>query len=310
MSEIKNRLESELKEYEFNTDIEAIKTQENQRKKKHRNVALMLSSLVVVFTVALIPMLLSNTGTNDPIEEPLYGGKSHSFFIVASALDSETGNIVEATVDSANLPDEDMIMVQTGLLCKYFVSGNEKYDGIYFPDDEIMKEIFTQDGLTVKKMFSTMGAETIWVEGEEIIKVEYEVQKGALFRVTDQIKSKKIIQNKEQVYNDEKEVMWRPTEDLFKWMEEQNAHNGPADYSTAPKDEISITVTFSDMSVVTRKLKLYYNDYGSLVVETEDGTKFNDGKLNSHKNDGYNDVNEYDENGNPINWDYSGLEIE
>ncbi len=67
----------------------------------------------------------------------------------------------------------------------------------------------------------------------------------------------------------------------------------------------SITVTFSDMSVATRKLKLYYNDYGYLVVETEDGTKYNDGKLNDYEN-WYKKVYEYDKNGNPIKWDYSG----
>lgn len=312
MSEIRDKLERELDKYEYKTDIESIKEKESYRKRTCRNIAVMLSSVAIVFTVAFSVLFLSNSdpnaGTNVPstVNE---SSNSHSFFIVASALDSETGKPVEATVDNAEMLDKDMIIMQSRLSYVYHVHGNEKYNGVYSPDDERLEEIFVQEGLTINKSFSFMGDESMWVEGEDIIKVEYEVQNGSLFKWTDCVESKSITLNNEAVYNTERVVLWRSSEELLTWIEDQNAHNGPVDFSAAPKDEISITVTFSDLSVATRKLKLYYNDYGYLVVETEDGTKYNDGELNDYGN-WYKKVYEYDENGNPIKWDYSGRKTE
>lgn len=308
MNEIKDKLELELKKYEYKTDIDSIKEQEKNRKKRLRNIAIALSFATIVFTVVISAMILTNhspiikTTTPTTVNQTT---NNHSFFIVASALDSETVSPMVSTTDSAEVLDRDMIMIQSMLSCTYFVSGNEKYNGLYNPDDEQLEEIFAQEGLTINKTFSVMGNESMWIEGEDIIKVEYVVQNGSLFKWTDSIESKRIVLNNEQVYNTERVVLWRPTDELLTWIEKQNTHNGPVDFSTAPKDEISITVTFSDMSVATRKLKLYYNDYGYLVVETEDGTKYNDGKLNDYEN-WYKKVYEYDENGNPIKWDYSG----
>ena len=308
MSEIRDKLELELNKYEFQTDIDSIKNKESYRKRKHRNIAILLSSVAIVFTVVLSAIFLANSNQDVSSNIPSTVNEtsnSHSFFIVASALDSETGKPIGATADNAEVLDKDMIMMQSCLSYTYYVSGNEKYNGGYDPDDERLEEIFAQEDLTINKVFSVMGDESMWVEGEDITKVEYEAQKGSLFKWTDSIKSKRIVLNNEEVYSSERVVLWRATEEFLAWVEEQNAHNGPVDFSTAPKDEISITVTFSDMSVVTRKLKLYYNDYGYLVVETEDGTKYNDGKLNDYEN-WYKKVYEYDENGNPIIWDYSG----
>ncbi|MBQ4129163.1 MAG: hypothetical protein IJD68_05275 [Ruminococcus sp.] len=311
MSKMKDKLELELNRYEFQTNIENIKIKENNRKRKYRNIAVVLSSLVIAFSVALTVILSSSSYVDINTTTPTVNDTSnkHSFFIVASALDGETGEPVDATADNANVLDKDMIMMQSCLSYTYYVSGNEKYNGGYDPDDERLEEIFAQEDLTINKVFSVMGDESMWVEGEDITKVEYEAQKGSLFKWTDSIKSKRIVLNNEEVYSSERVVLWRASEEFLAWVEEQNAHNGPVDFSTAPKDEISITVTFSDMSVVTRKLKLYYNDYGYLVVETEDGTKYNDGKLNDYEN-WYKKVYEYDENGNEIIWDYSGRRTE
>ncbi|MBQ6626890.1 MAG: hypothetical protein IIX27_06330 [Ruminococcus sp.] len=312
MSEIKDKLELELNEYEFQTDIENIKKIESHRKKKRRNMTIILSSLGLVFAVVLSVVFAKSLSLNVTKKDSLMTNNttnSHSFFIVASALDSETGKPMEATVDDAGLIDKDIIMIQSCLAYTYYVNGNEKYNGGYDPDDERLEEIFAQEGLTVKKHFAVMGDESMWVEGEDIIKVEYEAQNGYFFKWTDSLESKRIVLNDKEVYSTERVVLWSSSEEFLAWVEEQNAHNGPVDFSTAPKDEISIKVTFSDMSVATRKLKLYYNDYGYLVVETEDGTKYNDGKHNEYEN-WYKKVYEYDENGNPIIWDYSGRRIE
>ena len=311
MSEMKDKLELELNKYEFQTDIENIKAKECHRRRKNRNIAVILSSLVIVFSVSMTVILSPSSDIAVSTTTPTVNDTSnkHSFFIVASALDSETGKPMEATVDDAELIDKDIIMIQSCLAYTYYVSGNEKYNGGYDPNDERLEEIFAQEGLTVKKHFAVMGDESMWVEGEDIIKVEYVVQNGSLLKWTDSVESKHIVLNDEEVYSEEKAVSWRSPEEFLAWVEEQNAHNGPVDFSTAPKDEISITVTFSDMSVATRKLKLYYNDYGYLVVETEDGTKYNDGKFNDYEN-WYKKVYEYDENGNEIIWDYSGRKTE
>ncbi len=311
MSEIKDKLELELNEYEFQTDIENIKKIESHRKKKRRNMTIILSSLGLVFAVVLSVVFAKSLSLNVTKKDSLITNNttnSHSFFIVASALDSETGNPI-GTTDDVQVLDKDMIMMQSCLSYTYHVHGDEKYTGVYEPDDERLEEIFAQEGLTVNKCFAVMGDESMWVEGEDIIKVEYKVQNGSLFKWTDSIESKCIILKNDEVYSPERVVLWRPSKELLTWIEEQNSHNGPVDFSIAPKDEISITVTFSDMSVVTRKLKLYYNDYGYLVVETEDGTKYNDGKLNDYEN-WYKKVYEYDECGNPIIWDYSGRNSE
>lgn len=311
MNEIRDKLEFELNKYEFKTDIENIKEKENHRKRKQKNIAVTLSSIVVVFTVALFVMFLTNSNpdviTNNPTSTNAVSN-SHSFFIVASALNSETANPIEVTDDNAQVLDKDMIMIQSRLSYTYFVRGNEKYNGVYDPDDERLEEIFTQEDLTINKGFSFMGQDSMWIEGEDIVKVEYEVQNGTLFKWTDGIQSKSIVLKNEQVYNVEKVVLWRP-QGLDKWIEEQNSHNKPVDFSTAPQDIITITATFSDGSVASRKLSLYYNAYGYLVVETEDGTKYNDGELNDYEN-WYKNVYEYDENGNPIKWDYSGRTVE
>lgn len=311
VSKMKDKLELELNRYEFQTNIENIKIKENNRKRKYRNIAVVLSSLVIAFSVALTVILSSSSYVDINTTTPTVNDNSnkHSFFIVASALDSETGKPMEATVDDAELIDKDIIMIQSCLAYTYYVNGNEKYNGGYDPDDERLEEIFAQEGLTVKKHFAVMGDESMWVEGEDIIKVEYEAQNGYFFKWTDSLESKRIVLNDKEVYSTERVVLWSSSEEFLAWVEEQNAHNGPVDFSTAPKDEISITVTFSDMSVVTRKLKLYYNDYGYLVVETEDGTKYNDGKFNDYEN-WYKKVYEYDENGNEIIWDYSGRRTE
>ncbi len=312
MSEIREKLELELDKYEFQTDIENLKIKENHRMIKRRKTAIVLSTIAIVFIVALSVIFTINSTPNATISANTMTNKTvgnRSFFIVASALDSETGEPMEATVDDALVLDKDMIMIQTMLSCTYYVSGNEKYNGVYDPYDERLEEIFAQEGLTVNKCFSVMGDESMWVEGEDITKVDYEVKNGILFKWTDSVESKRIVLNDEEVYSPQRVVLWRPSEELLTWIEDQNSHNGPVDFSTAPKDEISITVTFSDMSVATRKLKLYYNDYGYLVVETEDGTKYNDGKLDDYEH-WYKKVCEYDENGNPIIWDYSGRRSE
>ncbi|MBQ7133201.1 MAG: hypothetical protein IJO20_01750, partial [Ruminococcus sp.] len=201
MSEIRDKLELELNKYEFQTDIDSIKIKESHRKKRNKNVVIVLSFLAVVFTVALSVMLSSNSDISVSTNTPSIvndNSNNHSFFIVASALDGETGEPVDATADNANVLDKDMIMMQSCLSYTYYVSGNEKYNGGYDPDDERLEEIFAQEGLTVKKHFAVMGDESMWVEGEDITKVEYEAQKGSLFKWTDSIKSKRIVLNNEE----------------------------------------------------------------------------------------------------------------
>lgn len=313
VSKMKDKLELELNKYEFQTDIESIKAKECHRRGKNRNIAVILSSLVIVFLVSMTAILSSNSNVDVNTTTPTVNDTSnkHSFFIVASALDSGTEKPMESTVDYAELIDKDIIMIQSMLSCTYYVSGNEKYNGLYDLGDERLEEIFAQDDLTIKKSFSFVGKESMWIEGEDIVKVEYNVNNGCLSKSVDEMSSdaKQIILYNEEISSPEKVIIWKPSYKLLDWVEEQNSHNNPVDFSTIPKDQITITATFSDNSAATRELYLYYNEYGYLVVETEDGTKYNDGKLNDYEN-WYKKVHLYDGNGNEIIWDYSGRRTE
>lgn len=301
MSRLKNMLESELDHYEFNTDIEALKSSEARHKKRLKKVLLSVSSLVLVIIVVSAVLILPGHKTN---EEKVNKNNSHSFFIVASALDTETNEPIVQLTNSKAIPKKDIIIMQMRFACTYYVHGDSKLEGSYEMGDKRLNEVFARDDLTINKTFSGMGNDAIWIEGEDIKKVEYTSQNGMMYNWADKIQDKTVTLEEKTIYSDDKKVSWLPPNELITWMKNENITNKPVDFSIAPQDTITITATYSDGSTATRKLKLYFNQYGYLVTETEDGTKYNDCELNGYKKWKSNVT--YNENGEEVAWDYNG----
>ncbi|WP_407384603.1 hypothetical protein [Ruminococcus sp.] len=301
MSKLKNLLESELEHYEFNTDIEAMKNSEARRKKRRKKVLLSVSSFVFILIVASAVLFTSNHKTN---EENTYTNNGHSFFIVASALDAETNEPLVKLTDSKSIPQKDIIIMQIRFACTYYVHGDSELEGCYEMGDKRLDEIFANDNLTINKSFTGMGNNSIWIEGEAIKKVEYTAQNGMIYYLADNIQDKTVTLEGETIYSNDGKVSWLLPEEITTWMEYENTTNKPVDFSRAPQDTITITATYSDGSTATRKLKLYFNQYGYLVIETEDGIKYNDCELNDYKKWKSNVT--YNENGEEVAWDYNG----
>ncbi len=301
MSKLKNMLESELDHYEFNTDIEAMKRSETRRQRRRKKVLLSVSSFVFIIIVVSAVLIIPNSKNK---EETAINNNSHSFFIVASALDTETNKPLVKLTNSKFLPQKDIILMQIRFACTYYVHGDSELEGSYEMGDKRLNEIFARDDLTINKSFSGMGNDAIWIEGENIKKVEYTAQNGMMYNWADKIQDKTITLEGETIYSDDKEVSWLPPNELITWMENENTTNKPVDFSTAPQDTITITATYSDGNTATRKLKLYFNQYGYLVTETEDGKRYNDCELNGYKKWKSNVT--YNENGEEVAWDYNG----
>ncbi|MGN1130365.1 MAG: hypothetical protein ACI4Q8_03350, partial [Ruminococcus sp.] len=206
--------------------------------------------------------------------------------------------------DSNTISKKDIIIMQTRFACTYYVHGDSKLEGSYEMGDKRLDDIFANDNLTIKKSFTGMGDDSIWIEGEDIRKVEYTAQNGMIYNWADNIQDKTVTLEGETIYSDNRKVSWLPPKELNTWMEYENTTNKPVDFSKAPQDTITITATYSDGSTATRYLKLYFNQYGYLVVKTEDGTKYNDCKLDDYKKWKSNVT--CNENGEEIAWDYNG----
>ena len=301
VSKLKNMLESELDHYEFNTDIEAMKRSETRRQRRRKKVLLSVSSFVFIIIVVSAVLIIPNSKNK---EETAINNNGHSFFIVASALDAETNEPLVQLTDTKAIPKKDIIMMQMRFACTYYVHGDSKLEGSYEMGDKRLDEIFARDDLTINKSFPGMGNDAIWIEGEDIKKVEYTAQNGMMFNWANKIEDKTVTLEGETVYSDDREVSWLPPYELITWMEHENTTNKPVDFSTAPHDTIMITATYSDGSTATRKLKLYFNQYGYLVTETEDGKKYNDCELDGYKKWKSNVT--YNENGEEVAWDYNG----
>lgn len=300
MSKLKNMLESELDHYEFNTDIEAMKNSEARNQKRRKRILLSVSSFVFIIIVVSAVLSIPNSKNK---KETAINNNGHSFFIVASALDAETNEPLVKMTDSKAIPQKDIIMMQMRFACTYYVHGDSELEGSYEMGDKRLNEIFARDDLTINKTFSGMGNDAIWIEGEDIKKVEYTAQNGMMYNWADKIEDKTITLEGKTIYSDDKEVSWLPPNELITWMENENTTNKPVDFSTAPQDTIRITATYSDGNTATRELKLYFNQYGYLVTETEDGTKYNDCELNGYKKWKSNVI--YNENGEEVAWDYN-----
>ena len=282
MNRIKKMLESELNCFEYNTDIEAIKRSGAHLRKRRKKVLLSITSFIFVINK-------ENTANNN---------NTHSFFIVASALDAETNEPLVKLTDSKSIPQKDIIIMQIRFACTYYVHGDPELEGSYEMGDKRLDEIFANDNLTINKSFTRMGDNS-----KAIKKVEYTAQNGMIYYWADNTQDKTVTLEGEAIYSDGKDVSWLPPEELTTWMEYENTTNKPVDFSKAPQDTITITATYSDASTATRKLKLYFNQYGYLVIETEDGTKYNDCELDGYKKWKSNVT--YNESGEEVAWDYN-----
>ena len=301
MTKLRDMLESELDHYEYNTDIEAMKKSETRIQKRRKKVLLSVSSFVLIIIVVSAVLILPSYKTN---EEKANNKNGHSFFIVASALDAETNKPLVKLTDSKSMPQKDIIIMQIRFACTYYVHGDPELEGSYEMGDKRLNEIFARDDLTINKSFSGMGNDAIWIEGEDIKKVEYTAQNGMMYNWADNNQDKTITLEGKTIYSNDKKVSWLPPNELITWMENENTTNKPVDFSTAPQDTITITATYSDGNTATRKLKLYFNQYGYLVTETEDGKRYNDCELNGYKKWKSNVT--YNENGEEVAWDYNG----
>ena len=301
VTKLRDMLESELDHYEYNTDIETMKKSETRSQKRRKKVLLSVSSFVLIIIVVSAVLILPSYKTN---EEKAKNKNGHSFFIVASALDTETNKPLVKLTNSNFLPKKDIILMQIRFACTYYVHGDSELEGIYEIGDKRLNEIFARDDLTINKSFSGMGNDAIWIEGEDIKKVEYTAQNGMMYNWADNNQDKTITLEGKTIYSKDKKVSWLPPNELITWMENENTTNKPVDFSTAPQDTITITATYSDGNTATRKLKLYFNQYGYLVTETEDGTKYNDCELDGYKKWKSNVT--YNENGEEVAWDYNG----
>lgn len=301
VTKLRDMLESELDHYEYNTDIEAMKKSEARSQKRRKKVLLSVFSFVLIIIVVSAVLILPSYKTN---EEKANNKNGHSFFIVASALDAETNKPLVKLTNSKTIPQKDIILMQIRFACTYYVHGDSELEGSYEIGDKRLNEIFARDNLTINKSFSGMGNDAIWIEGENIKKVEYTAQNGMMYNWADKIQDKTITLEGKTIYSDDKKVSWLPPYELITWMENENTNNKPVDFSTAPQDTITITATYSDGNTATRKLKLYFNQYGYLVTETEDGTKYNDCELDGYKKWKSNVT--YNENGEEVAWDYNG----
>ena len=300
VTKLRDMLESELDHYEYNTDIEAMKKSEARSQKRRKKFLLSVSSFVLIIIVVSAVLILPSYKTN---EEKANNKNGHSFFIVASALDAETNKPLVKLTNSKTIPQKDIILMQIRFACTYYVHGDSELEGSYEIGDKRLNEIFARDNLTINKSFSGMGNDAIWIEGENIKKVEYTAQNGMMYNWADKIQDKTITLEGKTIYSDDKKVSWLPPNELITWMENENTNNKPVDFSTAPQDTITITATYSDGNTATRKLKLYFNQYGYLVTETEDGTKYNDCELDGYKKWKSNVT--YSENGEEVAWDYN-----
>ena len=301
MNRIKKMLESELNCFEYNIDIESIKRSEAHLRKRRKKVLLSITSFIFVIIVVSAVLIIPNSKNK---ENTANNNSTHSFFIVASALDAETNEPLVKLTDSKSIPQKDIIIMQIRFACTYYVHGDPELEGSYEMGDKRLGEIFANDNLSINKSFTRMGNNSIWIEGEDIKKVEYTAQNGMIYYWEDNNQDKTVTLEGETIYSDGKEVSWLPPEELTTWMEHENTTNKPVDFSKAPQDTITITATYSDGSTATRKLKLYFNQYGYLVIETEDGTKYNDCELDGYKKWKSNVT--YNENGEEVAWDYNG----
>lgn len=287
MNSIKDRLDNELGGIDFEIDTQTLISIEKTRKKKlkRRITAISAVCVAVVLTTSVLFAHGFGSGTNSSENN---SGKS--FFIRACAAENLTQKPFLSTIDSINeLRAEDMVLSATCLGVTYYVRGAKDVEGIYdgFEDDEELKEIFNRDDITINKSFYGMGDNALWVDGNGVVSVEYISENSSFYMWNGDVQSNRITLDSEDLEDENNVVVWMFPEGTTEWMEEQNETNEPVDFLTAPTDTVTINVTFEDGSKSQRKLKLYFNKDGYLVVETEDGTKYNDGNGENYKDNLY-----------------------
>lgn len=75
-----------------------------------------------------------------------------------------------------------------------------------------------------------MGNDAIWIEGEDIKKVEYTAQNGMMYNWADNNQDKTITLEGKTIYSNDKKVSWLPPNELITWMENENTTNKPVDF--------------------------------------------------------------------------------
>lgn len=242
MNEINDTINTELANLNFNHTPEEIRSLYKLRKsRKNRTIALFLC--IVVGSSALAFNFYANNKTEPPIKH--------------------NQNAVETTIPQV----ENTFLISVCTSDKYSNNTNEHIinnEKVIIPNFNFDVSEFENNGKTYKT-FSPNGSRLIGIKGEKIKNVCF---KSAIstFRINSVSKSEITI-NYDENYNTSSVVEWLLPEKTTYFMEKQSEPDYIFKFSDIPKDTVTITVTFSDNVIQTKKLDLYFNNDGYLIVE-------------------------------------------
>ena len=267
MDRLKDKLDSELRNADFELDREAVRDRYAAHRRRRRGALIAAASFVIIIGLVRELMLSGpkDKANTSPPDSSVTSAPEHSFVLSASAAE-----VSEEYMESLSDEDRALMLGTLGLSthgCKINVE---------YIENPMMYEV---DGETFVRRFKTLritGNTPIIAFGEDIEYLVYHSDNSAFYSPQDgaQVNDKKVAYD--AVYPMDSALYWLLPEGVGTWIEDMQLVEGEVDFSQLPRDRITVTAIFTDGTELTRKMDIWFNDYGYLVVQDEDGTVYND----------------------------------
>ncbi len=243
MNKLREKIDKECTDLTFNCNIQEFEERYKKRKRKIKQNAISFVAVFIICIASFIFFINQNQQKNTDITKNLFSITAYA------AEDSETNSNNNTKKKAYEIINDSNIIIPEFRLEVHEIKQPEK----------------------TYKTFSHVGNAQIGAYGNNINTLEFHSEISEFRDKYDEC-SNIIKINYDDIYPENNTVNWLLPSEVNYWMEKQNEPDYSFKFSDLPTDTVTITATYNDGTKQTKTMKLFFNDYGYLVIKTDSAT--------------------------------------